>query len=44
MLAHYTELEWAEACGVHPFLIRVSCGQEPIETLIKAFEDALKEA
>jgi cystathionine gamma-synthase len=44
MLAHYPELEWAEACGVHPFLIRVSCGREPIEYLIKAFETALNEA
>jgi cystathionine gamma-synthase len=41
LLAHYQELEWAEACGVSPHLLRVSCGTEPIETLIAAFEEAL---
>lgn len=41
MLAHYPELEWAEACGVPANLLRVSCGLEPIDTLKAAFEDAL---
>ena len=41
MLAHYPELEWAEACGVPANLLRVSCGLEPIGTLKSAFEEAL---
>lgn len=41
LIAHYTELEWAEGCGVPANLLRVSCGQEPIETLIATFEEAL---
>lgn len=41
LLAHYHELEWAEGCGVSPNLLRVSCGIEPIETLVAAFEEAL---
>jgi len=41
LLAHYTELEWAEGCGVPANLLRVSCGLEPIETIIAAFEEAL---
>ena len=44
MLAHYHELEWAEACGVPANLLRVSCGLEPIETLIAAFDEALAHA
>jgi cystathionine gamma-synthase len=43
-LAHYHELEWAEGCGVSPFLLRVSCGLEPLETVIAAFEEALAQA
>lgn len=39
-LAHYGELQWAEDCGVSPHLLRVSCGLEPIETIIEAFEAA----
>ena len=41
MLAHYHELEWAEGCGVSANLLRVSCGLEPLETIIAAFETAL---
>ena len=41
LLAHYHELEWAEACGVSAKLLRISCGLEPIETIIAAFEEAL---
>jgi cystathionine gamma-synthase len=44
LIAHYAELEWAEACGVPANLLRVSCGQEPLETIIAAFEDALAQA
>ena len=44
MLAHYRELEWAEGCGVSPNLLRVSCGAEPIEALLAAFEEALAHA
>ncbi len=44
LLAHYHELEWAEGCGVSPNLLRVSCGTEPIETLIAVFEEALGQA
>ncbi len=41
LLAHYHELEWAEDCGVSANLLRVSCGLEPIETIIATFEEAL---
>lgn len=41
MLAHYHELEWAEACGVPAHLLRVSCGLEPISTVMAAFDEAL---
>lgn len=44
LLAHYHELEWAEGCGVSANLLRVSCGQEPIETIIAAFETAFAHA
>lgn len=41
LLAHYTELDWAEGCGVPAHLIRVSCGSEETSVLLKHFEDAL---
>jgi cystathionine gamma-synthase len=41
LLAHYTELEWAEACGVPSHLIRVSCGSEATAALLAEFEAAL---
>ncbi len=41
MLAHYRELEWAEACGVPAHILRVSCGLEPIAQLIAALDEAL---
>jgi cystathionine gamma-synthase len=41
LLAHYHELEWAESCGVSANLLRISCGLEPIETIIAAFAEAL---
>lgn len=44
MLAHYHELEWAEACGVPAHLLRVSCGLEPVASVIDAFDEALTHA
>lgn len=44
LLAHYQELEWAEGCGVSENLLRVSCGTEPLETILAAFEEALVHA
>jgi len=44
MLAHYHELEWAEACGVPAHIMRVSCGAEPTATLIAALDEALAHA
>jgi cystathionine gamma-synthase len=44
MLAHYTELDWAEACGVPSHLIRVSCGAEETAGLLAHFGTALDEA
>ena len=44
LLAHYHELEWAEGCGVSTNLLRVSCGLEPLETILAAFEEALAHA
>jgi len=42
MLAHYRELDWASACGVPSHLLRVSCGEEPVERLAERFESALR--
>lgn len=44
LLAHYTELEWTEGCGVPSDLLRVSCGTEPLETILAAFEEAFSHA
>jgi len=41
LLAHYTELEWAEACGVSRYLIRLSVGLEEPEDLWRRLETAL---
>ncbi|KAJ3260007.1 hypothetical protein HK103_001517 [Boothiomyces macroporosus] len=41
ILAHYTELEWAEKYGVSPWLIRISIGMEDAEWLINSFITAL---
>ena len=41
LLAHYTELEWAEACGVSRYLIRLSVGLEDPEELWKRLQTAL---
>ena len=41
LLAHYDELEWAEECGVPPYLLRVSVGLENPEYLWNKFHQAL---
>ena len=41
LLAHYTELDWAESCGVSRHLIRVSIGLEDPVELWQRFERAL---
>jgi cystathionine gamma-synthase len=41
LLAHYTELEWAESCGVSRYLIRISVGLEDPEDLWLRLEQAL---
>ncbi len=40
LLAHYTELEWAESCGVSRYLIRISVGLEDPEDLWQRLERA----
>ena len=42
LLAHYTELDWAESCGVPRHLIRISVGLEEPEVLWQRLEQALK--
>ncbi len=42
LLAHYTELEWAESCGVSRYLIRISVGLEDPATLWQGLEQALR--
>ena len=41
LLAHYTELDWAESCGVPRNLIRLSVGVEDVEELWPRIERAL---
>ncbi len=41
LLAHYRELDWAEACGVSRYLIRFSVGLEPAEQTWQKVSDAL---
>lgn len=41
LLAHYTELQWAEDCGVSRFLIRLSIGLEDPEELWSRLNEAL---
>ena len=42
LLAHYTELEWAESCGVPRHLIRLSVGLEEPQELWRRLESALQ--
>jgi cystathionine gamma-synthase len=41
LLAHYTELDWAESCGVSRHLIRISVGLEDPDLLWQRIEQAL---
>lgn len=41
LLAHYTELDWAESCGVPRHLIRLSVGLEEPEDLWGRLDEAL---
>lgn len=43
-LAHYDELDWAEACGVPAHLLRVSVGLEQPDELWSRFQEALAHA
>lgn len=43
ILAHYTELDWAEQCGVPTHLIRVSVGLEDLADLLARFRAALSD-
>lgn len=42
LLAHYTELDWAESCGVRPDLLRFSVGMEDPADLCERLGEALK--
>lgn len=42
LLAHYSELDWAERCGVSRYLIRLSVGLEDPEELWRKIEAALE--
>lgn len=44
LLAHYTELDEVERCGVSRWLLRVSVGIEPVEELWDRFQRALNHA
>jgi len=41
LLAHYTELDWAEGCGVRPDLLRLSVGMEDPGVLCESLGEAL---
>ena len=44
ILAHFTELDFVEQCGVSRWLLRISVGTEPIEELQTRFQRALRSA
>ena len=44
ILAHFTELDFVEQCGVSRWLLRISVGTEPIEQLQTRFKHALRYA
>lgn len=44
LLAHYTELDWAEACGVPRNLLRISVGLEDPEALWNVLKAAIESA
>ena len=41
ILAHFTELDWAEKFGVSRYLVRVSVGLEERDHLLETFKHAL---
>ena len=41
LLAHYTEIPWANECGVATELLRLSVGREPVEDLLVRLDEAL---
>lgn len=41
ILAHYTEMDWAEKFGVERGLVRISVGLEEKERLVEIFDSAL---
>jgi cystathionine gamma-synthase len=41
LIAHYTELDWAESFGVSPHLIRISVGLEDLDWLLNEFTTTL---
>jgi len=43
LLAHYTELDWAESCGVSRYLIRLSVGLEEPEDIWRRLKAALED-
>jgi len=44
LLAHYSELDWAESCGVSRYLIRISVGLEDPDDLWQRLDTALEVA
>ncbi|MBN2163073.1 MAG: PLP-dependent transferase [Pontiellaceae bacterium] len=44
LIAHYNELEWAEAAGASRYLIRISIGLEPAEILTARIQSAINAA
>ncbi len=44
LIAHYNELEWAEAAGASRYLIRISIGLEPGDVLIARIQSAIDTA
>jgi cystathionine gamma-synthase len=44
LLAHYSELDWAESCGVSRYLIRISVGLEDLDDLWRRLDTGLTAA
>lgn len=42
LLAHYTELDWAESCGASRYLIRLSVGLENVHDIMADLEQAFE--
>src|SRR5690606_31777081 len=41
LIAHYSELPWAQSHGLSPYLVRVSVGLEELDDLVERFDEAL---